>query len=126
MINDFLTRENDEYSFKADLKEPGTYSFDISDKESGKNVKGKFELNASSLENKDFGYNMPLLSWLASHNNGKMLLTSALDSFSVVPAVKEILVSRREIALYKKWYILSLFILAFCLELYLRRRWGLL
>ncbi|GAB1467448.1 hypothetical protein MASR2M64_01170 [Candidatus Cloacimonadota bacterium] len=126
VINDFLTREDDEYSFKAELKEPGTYSFEISDKESGKSSKGKFELNASSLENKDYGYNLPLLSWLASQNNGKMLLNPELDTFSVVPAVKEILISRREIALYKKWYILTLFILAFCIELYLRRRWGLL
>ena len=126
VINDFLTREDDEYSFKAELKEPGTYSFEISDKESGKSSKGKFELNASSLENKDYGYNLPLLSWLASQNNGKMLLNPELDTFSVVPAVKEILISRREIALYKKWYILALFILAFCIELYLRRRWGLL
>jgi hypothetical protein len=126
VLNDFLTRENDEYSIKAELNKPGNYSFEISDKESGKSTKGKFELSESSLENRDFGYNLPLLAWLASQTNGKLLFASEVDAFTVVPAVNEVLVSRREIALYKKWYILSLFILAFCIELYLRRRWGLL
>jgi hypothetical protein len=126
VLADYMTREGEEYSFKADLKDPGTYSFTIADKDSGKSTKGRFELSNSSLESRDFGYNLPLLSWLAAETNGKLLYASNLDSFTPLPAVKEVLVSRREVSLYKKWYILSLFILAFCVELYLRRRWGLL
>jgi hypothetical protein len=30
------------------------------------------------------------------------------------------------IPLYRKWYIITLFLLSFCVELYLRKRWGLL
>ncbi|PKN71827.1 MAG: hypothetical protein CVU50_09950 [Candidatus Cloacimonetes bacterium HGW-Cloacimonetes-3] len=126
VLSDFLTRQDDEYSVKADLAEPGVYSFEISDKESGKSSKGKFVISDSSLENRDFGYNLPLLAWLASFNGGKMIFGADVEAFPVLPAVEEELISRREIALYKKWYILSLFILAFCAELYLRRRWGLL
>jgi hypothetical protein len=95
-------------------------------KESGQSTKGRFELSDSSLEKRDFGYNLPLLSWLANETNGKLLFQSNLNAFSPLPAQAEELVSRKEIALYKKWYFLSLFILAFCLELYFRRRWGLL
>lgn len=126
VLSDFLTRQDEEYSIQAELAEPGVYSFEISDKESGKSSKGKFVISDASLENRDFGYNLPLLAWLASFNGGKMIFSNAVEAFPVLPAVEEELVSRREIALYKKWYILSLFILAFCVELYLRRRWGLL
>lgn len=123
---DYMNRDGDEYSFAVDLKEPGTYSFEISDKESGQSTKGRFELSESSLESRDFGYNLPLLSWLASETNGKLIYPSILESFSPLPAKPQEEVSRREVALYKKWYILSLFILTFCMELYFRRRWGLL
>lgn len=123
---DYMVRDAEEYSYTAGIKEPGQYSFEISDKESGKSTKGRFEVSDSLLETRDFGYNLPLLSWISSETQGKLLFASTVDSFQPLPAVKEVLVSRREIALYKKWYILSLFILAFCLELYLRRRWGLL
>ncbi len=126
VMADYMTKDGDEFSFSANLNEPGTYSFEISDKESGQSTKGRFELSDSSLENRDFGYNLPLLSWLASETNGKLLYSSNLNGFSPLPAQAEEQVSRREIALYKKWYFLSLFILAFCLELYFRRRWGLL
>lgn len=126
LLTDYMTRDGDEYTFKADLQEPGTYSFVISDKETGRTAKGRFDLSNTSLEKRDYGYNLPLLSWLAAETNGKLLYSSTIDTFTPIPAVKETLVSRREISLYKKWYILSLFLFAFCLELYLRRRWGLL
>ncbi len=126
VLADYLTRDGEEYSFLADLKEPGTYSFVISDKESGQSTKGRFELSDNSLESRDFGYNLPLLAWFASDTNGKLLTKSNIDGFSPLPAQAQKQVSRREIALYKKWYFLSLFILTFCLELYFRRRWGLL
>jgi hypothetical protein len=83
-------------------------------------------LSESSLENRDFAYNLPLLTWIASQSNGKLIWDKDAESINIVPAFKETRISRREVALYKKWYILSLFILAFCIELYLRRRWGLL
>jgi len=126
VIADYLTRDGEEYSFSTQLTQPGTYSFVIEDKAGGKSTKGRFELSDASIESRDFAYNLPLLSWLAAETNGKLLYASSVNSFQPLPAVIETQISRREIALYKKWYILSLFILAFCVELYLRRRWGLL
>jgi hypothetical protein len=35
-----------------------------------------------------------------------------------MPAVARDTIQKQEFVLYKKWYILSLFILAFCLELF--------
>lgn len=126
VFNDYLSRLNNEFGIVAELKEPGTYRFEISDKESGQSTKGKFELSDTSIESRDFGYNLSLLTWMANVNGGKMLYPETLSTFKPIPATPELQVNRREIALYKKWYILTLFILAFCLELYLRRRWGLL
>lgn len=126
VVNDFLPFESGEYSYRAELNEPDTYTFVISDATSGKSTTGKFVLSESSLENRDFAYNLPLLTWIASQSNGKLIWDKDAESINIVPAFKETRISRREVALYKKWYILSLFILAFCIELYLRRRWGLL
>ena len=126
VLNDYLSRTDDYYGIIAELKEPGTYHFEISDKESGQSTKGKFELSDTNIESRDFGYNLPLLMWMSSVNGGKLLYPASADTFKPIPATPEIQVNRREIALYKKWYILSLFILAFCIELYFRRRWGLL
>ena len=126
VYTDFLKREGDEYAITLQLTEPGTYSFEISDKETGKSTKGKFELSETSIETRDYGYNLSLLSWLAKETGGKLLYKSNLNTFNPVPAKPVEQISRKEIPLYKKWYILSLFILTFCAELFLRRRWGLL
>lgn len=126
VLHDYLPFDNGEYNYKAELSEPDTYTFSITDAASGKSTSGKFVLSESSLEKRDFGYNLPLLHWLATHTKGKLVWENEVLDFTAVPAVKETQILRREIALYKKWYILSLFILAFCVELYLRRRWGLL
>jgi len=126
VASDYLTRSNDEYSFGTFLQEPGTYSFEISDKNTKQSTKGRFILSESSLEMRDFGYNLPLLGWLANETGGKLLFLSQVDKYQPLPAQKASLISRHEIAIYKKWWVLTIFILAFCLELYFRRRWGLL
>lgn len=126
VVSDFLTRDGEEYRFSTFLDKPGTYSFEISDPETKKTAKGRFILGESSLETRDYGYNLPLLSWLANETGGKMLFLSQADSLEIIPGEPLKQISRKELALYKKWWVLSLFILAFCIELYLRRRWGLL
>lgn len=126
VISDFLTRDNREYRFKTFLDKPGTYSFEISDPESKQTAKGRFILGESSLETRDYGYNLPLLAWLANETGGKLLFLSAVDGYQPLPGEPLTQISRKELAIYKKWWVLSLFILAFCIELYLRRRWGLL
>lgn len=126
VYTDFLKREGEEYAISLQLSEPGTYSFEISDKESGNSTKGKFELSETSIETRDYGYNLPLLSWLANETGGKVLYASNIDSYNPTPAKPIEQITRKEIPLYKKWYVIALFIFTFCLELFFRRRWGLL
>ena len=126
VYTDFLKREGDEYAINLQLTESGTYSFEISDQETGKSTKGKFELSETSIETRDYGYNLSLLSWLAKETGGKLFYQSNLNAFNPLPAKPIEQISRKEIPLYKKWYVLALFILTFCTELFFRRRWGLL
>ncbi|HRR01024.1 MAG TPA: hypothetical protein P5518_06860, partial [Candidatus Cloacimonas sp.] len=66
------------------------------------------------------------LSWLANETGGKVLYASNIDSYNPTPAKPIEQITRKEIPLYKKWYVIALFIFIFCLELFFRRRWGLL
>jgi len=49
-----------------------------------------------------------------------------IDTHRILPPRIQNEITKREYDLYKKWYIPAIFILSFCLELFLRRRWGLL
>lgn len=122
ILSDYLTREGDEYYFKAVLDQPGDYRFEIRDAQSGQQATGSFSLNSDSIEDRDYDYNLPLLAWIASESGGRIVD----EAYRPVPAQPEERIESRELAIYRKWYLISLFILAFCLELFFRRRWGLL
>lgn len=126
VFRDFLTQSEGEYSTALSLEKAGQYRFEIKDKVSGESSSGRFNVADASMEKRDFDYNLPLLSWLASSSSGKLLNASTLKEFTPLPAQSNKLEQQRDIPLYRKWYVLSLFILAFCLELFFRRRWGLL
>lgn len=119
---DFMTRDGEEYSFISELTKAGEYRFEI--QETGKKSAGRFVISESLAEARDFDFNLPLLQYLSSESRGRVILDPA--SFTVVPAQARAYTLRSDFPLYKKWYIIALFILSFCLELFLRRRWGLL
>lgn len=122
VAKDFMTRDGSEYSFVSRLTEPGEYRFEIS--EGGNKSSGRFSIDAQQVEDRDFDFNLPLLQYISSESRGRMIYDA--DFFSPVPAQSSERIERNEYALYRKWYIISLFILIFCVELFLRRRWGLL
>ncbi|HOH46653.1 MAG TPA: CARDB domain-containing protein, partial [Candidatus Cloacimonadota bacterium] len=122
IISDYLTRDGEEYFFKANLDKPGDYRFEIRDAQSGQQASGSFSLNSASIEDRDYDYNLPLLAWIASESGGRIVD----DAYRPIPGRAEERIESRELPIYRKWYLISLFILAFCLELFFRRRWGLL
>ncbi len=126
VYRDYLTQSEGEYSARFSLDEAGGYSFQITDKVSGEKSGGRFNVANSSIEARDFDFNLPLLSWLSSDTGGKLLSPSSLKDFQPLPAQNRLLEQRADIPLYRKWWVLGAFILAFCLELFFRRRWGLL
>jgi hypothetical protein len=122
VTKDFMIREGSEYSFVSELTEPGEYRFEIS--EGGNKSAGRFSIDSQQVEDRDFDYNLPLLQYITSESRGRMIYDA--QSFSPIPAQATERIERNEFAMYRKWYIISLFILIFCVELFLRRRWGLL
>lgn len=122
LTRDFMTREGSEYIFHSELSEAGEYRFEI--QESGKKSSGRFAIADQQVEDRDFDFNLPLLQFISSESRGRLLYDTV--SYNPVPAQARERIQRKEFPLYRKWYILSLFILAFCVELFLRRRWGLL
>ncbi|MCB5271589.1 MAG: hypothetical protein LHW56_07070 [Candidatus Cloacimonetes bacterium] len=126
ITRDFMVREGDEYSFNAELSKTGNYRFEIREPDSQQKSSGSFAISETVAEERDFDFNLPLLSYLASESRGRLLNLSQVQDYKPLPPTLRERISRNEIAFYKKWYIISLFILSFCLELFFRRRWGLL
>lgn len=126
VFRDFMTQNEGEYAVRFSLDKAGGYSFAITDKVSGEKSGGRFNVADSSIEARDFDFNLPLLSWLTSDTGGKLLTPSSIKEFQPLPAQNRKLEQRTDIPLYRKWWVLTAFILAFCLELFFRRRWGLL
>jgi len=124
VYEDFMTLEAEEFFTSIPINQAGNYRFEISEPESGRKSGGRFAIAQSSREERDFDYNSQLLAWLAYESGGKIV--HSLSDVPIPKPYKEERIENIEVALYKKWYIISLFILLFCLELFLRRRWGLL
>ena len=81
-------------------------------------------ISQNSPESRDTGINLSLLSYISNKTNGKVI--DKADDIEIPKAEKEIIQLRSEIPIYKKWYVITIFLLAFCTELFLRKRWGLL
>jgi hypothetical protein len=126
VFKDFLTQSEGEYSARFTLDKAGQYSFKISDKVSGESSTGRFNVAEASMETRDAGFNLPLLSWISSDTGGRLFNPNSVKEFQPLPPQNKTLQQSHDVPLYRKWYILTLFILAFCLELFFRRRWGLL
>ncbi|MDX9949832.1 MAG: hypothetical protein GX135_04810 [Candidatus Cloacimonetes bacterium] len=126
VFRDFMTQSEGEYSARFVIDKAGSYSFQIQDKVSGEKSEGRFSVSDSSIESRDFDFNLPLLSWLTSDTGGRLFSPSQIAEWNPVPAQAREFEQREDFAIYRKWWVLAIFILAFSLELFFRRRWGLL
>jgi len=126
VFSDFLTYRNGEYSIEFQLDQPADYSFEIKDTATRQVTRGSFTVHTQNLEERDYGYNNPLLNWIASQTGARQLTLREAEYYQPVKAEAISQIERKEYSLYKKWYLISLFIISFCLELFFRRRWGLL
>jgi hypothetical protein len=126
LLQDFMTRRGEEYLFETDLSESGNYSFEIREPEGNKSSRGSFAIAEMAVEERDFDFNLPLLGYLASESRGRIIPIQSVDKHQALPPTIRTEILKREFNLYKQWYIIALFILTFCLELFFRRRWGLL
>jgi len=120
----FMLKEDNKYMIKFSGPQPGKYEYIISDEVSKNQTEGKFIISQNSPENRDTGINLALLSYISNKTNGKLI--ENVSDLNISEAKQEIIKTRSEIPIYNKWYIITIFLLAFCTELFLRKRWGLL
>ena len=120
----FMLKENNKHFIKISDLQSGKFKFVISDETSNSQTEGEFMISQNSPESRDTGINLSLLSYISNKTNGKVI--DKADDIDISKAEKEIIQLRSEIPIYKKWYVITIFLLAFCTELFLRKRWGLL
>ncbi|MDP8201124.1 MAG: hypothetical protein P9M11_03170 [Candidatus Tenebribacter burtonii] len=120
----FFLKENNKHSIKISDLQSGKYNFVISDKISNLQTEGEFIISQNSPESRDNGINLSLLSYISNKTNGKFI--ENMSDLEISKAKKEIIKLKFEIPIYKKWYLIALFLFVFCMELFFRKRWGLL
>lgn len=105
---------------------PGTYQYEINIEETSEKSSGSIFVTTSSPESFDRGFNYPLLSYLCTQTEGRVADNFKQLKPDLSNSESKEIITTTEIPLYRKWYLIALFLLTFCLELYLRKRWGLL
>ena len=126
VYEDFLLFEGEDYQKKVETLPSGNYRYEIQDVVTGYQTEGSFIVSEFGIEAHHKGYNQPLLTYLAKQTGGETIFEDRLSDFHLPKAEIQTIVKRYEIPLYRHWLTISLFLVSFCLELYLRRKWGLL
>jgi len=123
-VQRYLTlSDDDEYTVTLDGLDAGKYHYRISEARTGQSTEGDFVVSPLGAESADRGLNETLLSWLANRTGGQVYRATLPQWEKAQSATVR---RHSELALYKKWYVIALFLLAFGAELFLRKRWGLL
>jgi len=120
----FMLNKNNKHFAILSALYAGNYKYVITDNISKLVTEGEFMISKNSSENRDTGINLSLLSYISNKTNGKVLYNAS--DLKISELERKILRVRYEVPIYKKWYVIIIFILAFCTELFLRKRWGLL
>lgn len=123
-IQDFMHPAAESYQYATSQLEPGTYTVLVRDGQLQDST--SFAVLSQSPEVRDTGINESMLRYVAEISGGKALTTDALSELSLDKALVIERQHEHRIPLYRTWYIITLFLLSFCVELYLRKRWGLL
>ena len=126
ILEKFMLNKEDNYFVKFKLNKAGNYYYLIENEKTNQITEGEFIVNKDNPENFDRDVNLPLLAHISEQTGGKLIENSKLQKFSL-PTAKIVEFSKnRAIPIYKKWFFLSIFLLSFCVELFFRKRWGLL
>lgn len=124
-VDDYFVFRSGSFNYKAEDLPAGSYHFQINEEISKLSAVGSFIVNDFSAETQDKGINWALLSYIAQKTGGDFLTDPndfTLDSSGTIQER----ISYREYPLYTKWFLIAGLLSAFCLELYLRKKWGLL
>ncbi len=126
----FFLENEENYYYKANIFKPGKYKISAFYK-NREIASTDFIVYNKTSEKFDSGFNIINLKYIASLTGGKSFFISNKKIGDVVseltkPSKAKAVIIFKEIPLYKKTYLVLIFLISFILELYLRKRWGLL
>lgn len=124
VMEDYFLQSADQLNLTINELTTGKYRYEITDNVSQLSTKGEFSVSDFNPETRDKGINDVLLNYIANVSGGSVY--TDLDSFTLPSDNNVIDKIMIEIPIYTKWYLITLFLLCFCLELFLRKRWGML
>ncbi len=126
----FMLENDDGYYLEKQIFTPGKYFLEIY-KDNKKVAFGKFIVFNITPETYNRGFNIINLKYISQISGGKSFYIDDFDIKNFMSYIngnreKSLITIFKEIPLYKKIYFVLIFILSFVIELYLRKRWGLL
>ena len=127
ILSDFLLWRTDSYSYELDDLKAGNYYYQVSDYDSKQKKEGNFIIFDNSLENAHLDFNNVALNEISTVTNGQYFASEDIDN--VKAGLKREKLSTdiySEFKILYNNYFLLIVILCFSIELYFRRRWGLL
>ncbi len=127
IFSDFMEKTNNGYSYSLEDFDAGQYTVEVTDTDLNESRKLEFIVFDSNQEQKQDDFNNSFLIQISKLTNGKNIDVSDSKVSKKFLNREEVISERpHEIKLlFNKW-ILGIFILMFSLELFFRKRWGLL
>jgi len=122
----YLLEKENEYFAEIEELEKGKYNYTIFAEKTGQQTSGNFLVTDDNPEARDRGFNQPLLAFISKQTNGKIINAKTFSDFTFPKAISKIEELKTELPIYRKWYLIAIFLICFCTELFLRKRWGLL
>jgi len=121
VVADYFVPSADGYSISLRDLAAGSYRVTATDDASGASDSTAFVILPQSPEVRDMGINDAMLRFIATTTGGRVLQDASFPQAEISSSQRE-----HRIPLYRKWYIILLFIGGFSGEWLLRKRWGLL
>ncbi|MBN2829541.1 MAG: hypothetical protein JXR56_04380, partial [Candidatus Cloacimonetes bacterium] len=125
-FQDFMEFDGNSYRIEASGIPVGEFTASVKDIDDNIYSEFKFLVIESGLEDANIGINNENLKYIASISGGKELTEQTISSLELEKVKPESGTRNIEIPLYRKRWLLVLFLLSFSIELWIRRRKGLL
>ncbi len=122
----FMSFKDGYYRTQKPQLDPGKYRFEITEETTNQQAEGSFVVSEIHADSRHRGFNSPLLQFISNQTGGQALSDDGLNQVVLSQAETQSQRIRVDIPLYRHWLIITLFLGSFCLELYLRKRWGLI
>ncbi len=123
---EYMSFANQNYLTAITNLSSGQYTYRIVEETIDKTAEGDFLVSDVHSQGRYRGYNYPLLSFISRQTGGEIIHHEDIDSFTTDAATQKTERVKFEISLYRHWLIITLFLLSFCLEIFFRKKWGLL